>query len=98
MATLVIDLQEGFSNDTVVVRVDAAEVFRKSGVSTNLVISRADSVEAETAEGSVDVGIELPARGLSTSVRVDVAERTYLTVNVEDEIVTRASNEEPYYL
>lgn len=52
-------LGEGFQNNTVSVRVDGREVFRRAGVSTDWTISRADSVDiplqAERAQLEVEV-------------------------------------------
>jgi hypothetical protein len=46
-----IKLRDGFTNDTVTIIVNEKEVYRKSGVSTNLTISFADTVDVpvETA-------------------------------------------------
>jgi hypothetical protein len=99
MATLAIELQDGFRDDTVVVRVGGAEVARREHVTTNLVISRADALEVELADGVADVEVALPARGLSRRERVEVAGRTYLLVSVLDgRLELRTTREQPYYM
>lgn len=50
-------LGDGFRNDTVSVLVNGAQVFHKSGVSTNLAISRADSFEVGTDGGVLRVEV-----------------------------------------
>ena len=43
--SLYIQLRDGFSNDSVTIAVNGKEIYRKSGVSTDLTISFADAVE-----------------------------------------------------
>lgn len=50
-------LGEGFQNDTVSVRVDGREVFRRAGVSTDWTISRADSVDIPLQAASVQLEV-----------------------------------------
>jgi hypothetical protein len=82
MAVLTVDLQEGFRDDHVVVRVDGREVYAKRGVSTNWSIGRADGVEVDVPAGTVAVVVEVPSRGLSDRLDVDVPDRRYLGVSV----------------
>lgn len=55
-----IKLRDGFTNDTVSITVNEKEVYRKSGVSTNLTISFADAVDVpvETAVVKLVVTVE----------------------------------------
>lgn len=55
--SLRVRLGEGFQNNTVSVRVNGEQVFHKAGVSTDWTISRADSVEVNTAEASVQLEV-----------------------------------------
>ena len=93
MALLHIALQEGFFGDTVVVRVNGEEVFRKKDVKTRLQIGFADSVELNVAEGPTQVEVLLPAKNLSESVQLDVSAPTYVGVSVVDgKIIFRISD------
>ena len=60
-----IKLRDGFTNDTVSIMVNEKEVYRKSGVSTNLTISFADAVDVpvETAVVKLVVSVESAQRG-----------------------------------
>jgi len=99
MSTLTIDLQEGFAGDTVAIRANRAEVYRRTGVSTNLAISLADSIELELPEGEVDLEIEVPTRGAAHSLRIALTGHLFLTVSlVEGRIETSTSTERPLYL
>jgi hypothetical protein len=98
VATLAIELQDGFRDDDVVVRAAGREE-RLEGVTTNLAISRAAGVELEVPDGPVDVEVAVPARGLSVRRRVDARERAYVVVNATaDGLEAEPSPEPPRYL
>jgi len=96
MALLHIALQEGFSGDTVVVRVNGEEVFRKKDVKTRLQIGLADSVELNIAEGPTQVEVLLPAKKLSESVELDVSTPTYVGVSIVDGKITVRISDVPF--
>jgi hypothetical protein len=99
MATLRIDLQDGFRDDSVVVSVDGAEVLRRDGVSTNLVLSRADSAEVTVPEGESVVRVDVPTQALSAERPLRAEGNVFLTVNVLDgRLDVQAPAEEPRYL
>ena len=94
MASLVIDLQDGFSNDTVVVQVNGQEIFHKEGVNTDYSIGRADSVEIQVPEDSVRVEVAVPSRHLSDIVVLKVLTTVYLGISIlDDKIEHRISDE-----
>ena len=65
--TLRVRLGDGFRNDTVSVRVNGVQVFHKSGVSTDLRISRADSVDVPV--GTPTVRLEMSVDGGPSAVK-----------------------------
>src|SRR5258708_31870330 len=73
MTKLHIALQDGFAGDTVAIRLNGQEVYRKDGVRTDLRISRADSFDVEAPDGLAKV--EVDARHSSASAQID-PERT----------------------
>lgn len=87
MASLVIDLQDGFADDTVVIRVDAQEIFHQQGVNTDYALGRADSVEIQVPEGSVDVEVTVPSRHVSGTIVLEVLAPVYLAVSISDNSV-----------
>lgn len=94
MASLVIDLQDGFSDDTVVIRVDGQEIFHKRGVNTDYALGRADSVKIQVPEGSVEVAVTVPSRHLSDTIVLEVSTTVYLGVSIlDDGIDYRISDE-----
>jgi len=92
--SLSIKLRDGFSDDTVTIKVNGEEVYRKSGVSTDLAISFADALEAP-AEQSI-VQLEVAVEGGPTQTKeVRVRETPFVDVwFVEGEIELRASKDE----
>jgi hypothetical protein len=84
LATLHIALQEGFSGDRVIVRVDGAEIANRPTVSTRNQIGLAETVEVEVPTGELLLEVELPTRALRESTRVVVEGTTYVGASVED--------------
>jgi hypothetical protein len=82
MVLLHVALQEGFEDDTVVIRVNGEEVFHKPNVKTRLQIGYADSIEVNVQEGPVNVEVALPLRDLTESVVLQVSAPVYLGVSV----------------
>jgi hypothetical protein len=80
MARLHLALNDGFTGDTVVVRLDGREIYRKGGVKTDLRISRADGAEADAPDG--EATLEVEARGRTASVRVDAAARPHVGIDM----------------
>lgn len=97
MTLLHVALQEGFNNDTVVVSFDGAEVYRKSGVSTRMQISRADAFESDLPAGRATVKVDVPSRDLSRSIQVDLSRTPYVGVSVTPEgELTHKLQSEPF--
>jgi hypothetical protein len=97
MSTLHIALQDGFAGDTVSIRLDGREVYRKDGVRTDLRISRADGIDVPAAAGA---NVEVQARGQMGSVLVDADRTPYLAVSLDGDgrPAFRASTEPFAYL
>lgn len=85
MILLHVALQDGFANDTVVVRLDDQEIYRKDGVSTRTQISRADAFDFESPSPQATVKVDLPARDLSSSIPVDLSRTPFLGVSITPE-------------
>lgn len=68
MNILSINLQDGFADEPVTIRVNNREVFRKESVKTRLLLGYADSFEVQVPAGSVNVEVLLPSRNLSETI------------------------------
>jgi hypothetical protein len=87
-------LQDGFTGEEVVIRVDGEEV-RRVAAQTAWEISLATSFDVSVDEGSHTVEIEIPARGVNSTHLVDVSEAVWVGISVMDatEVVWRVSTE-----
>lgn len=100
MTFLHIALQDGFKDDTVAIRINRKKVFEKSGVTTKLQISYADSFDVNVPEGKADVEVNLPLKHLSSSTSFQVEAPVYLGIDLtsENTIDYRISQEPFRYL
>jgi hypothetical protein len=90
---LKLDLQDGFEEDIVIIKIDSKELYHKEGVKTELTLGYADSIEAEVPEGQCTVEVTLPERGISESIHLKIMAPVYLGLSVLDgKIVYRLSN------
>lgn len=87
MIPLVIDLQDGFSDDVVMIKVEGNEVYYKKEVNTDYTLGRADSVEIQAHEGTIKVEIIVQSRNLSDAITLEVSAKIYLGVSILDEII-----------
>ena len=83
MNMLHIALHEGFTDHTVNIRVNGREVYRKSGVKTDLAISRADAVDVDAGSAKAMVEVTVEPGGSHKSVEVDVSATPNLGVSRE---------------
>ncbi len=81
MPVLSINLQDGFTNDTVVVRVNGQEVFNETSVKTRPQIGLAGAFEVEVPQGSVDIQIAVPLKNVSESLQLQVSNPVHLGVS-----------------
>lgn len=97
MVTLHIALQDGFRDDVITIRVNGEKVFEKSGVTTKLQISYADSFELEIQGGAVTIGIDLPRRNISRSTNLQINSPSYLAINLQsDNKIDFKVSQEPF--
>ena len=99
MATLTVDLQEGFDGDAVEVFVDGERRWREEAVTTNVAVSLAASVPLEVPDGPADVRVAVPGRGLEAQLAVEGVGEVHLAANVADDgLRLERLAERPYYL
>ncbi len=96
MPTLGIDLQDGFANDSVVVRVGDREVYRRDGVTTNLSISRADGVQVPVSDGPVAVQVDVPSRRLSFHDTLTISGDLHVGVSIEGGRLDVKTSDRPF--
>lgn len=93
---LKIDLQEGFSEDTVVIQVNNREVFRKRGVTTKMILGLADSIELEVPDLSAIIKVALPSKGLSETISLPLDAPVYLGLSVMNSQIAYIVDQKPF--
>jgi hypothetical protein len=89
-----VKLRDGFKNDTVSITVNEKEVYRKSGVTTDLTISFADAVEVPVEESVVKLGVAVEG-GQSVQKDIRVRETPFVDVwFIEGRMELRCSKDE----
>jgi hypothetical protein len=61
---------DGFADDTAVLRVDGAEVWRADGLTTRTQISHAGSAEIEVGDAARMIEVEVPTQGLHAELEL----------------------------
>lgn len=84
MPTLHVDLRDGFNDDDVILYIDEQEAARESGVTTDLTISRAATLDVPAPEGPCALRIDVPRQHLSARVQVNVADSPYVAIFLRD--------------
>jgi hypothetical protein len=97
MGRLNIALEEGFADDTVVIRVNGEEVLNKQKVKTRHQIGLADSQELAVGEDSAHVDIAVPSRNISTALEVPISDTVYVGVSItRDGRISHRISKEPF--
>lgn len=84
MPRLNVLLDEGFSEDTVVVRMDGHEVHRAPAVTTRLLTGSAGSFSLDVPAGPATLQVEVPGRTLVEEVPLELNADAYLIVRIRD--------------
>jgi hypothetical protein len=96
MSTLHVDLRDGFRGHSVKITIDGREVYNRSGVTTDLTISRADGFEAQSGDGTVQVHVSVDPGGIAGSTTIDSSENAYLSVSLRGSEVRFDVSAEPF--
>ncbi len=91
-----IDLQEGFTDDTVIVNVDQTEVFNKHNVQTKLLLGYADTFEVQVPAGLVKVEIVVPTQKLSKTIELPISKSTYLALSLQGNQIDYMVSDTPF--
>jgi len=90
-----IRLRDGFRDQTVIITLDGKEIYRKSGVTTDLSISYADAVEASTDAAPVTLAVRVE-NGAVASADIDPRQTPFVDVWIADgRMALRGSATEP---
>jgi hypothetical protein len=96
MVILSIHLQDGFSNDTVLIEVNGKRVYEQKDVTTKLLLGKADSTQTEVEIGPVHVQVEVRTQDLADTIELEVSAATYLGISVVDGEIEFMISDEPF--
>lgn len=96
MSVIVIDLQDGFADDEVLILAEGQEIFNKKGVNTDYSIGLAASVKFEVSEKYLIVEVTVPSRRISDNTKVDVSATSYLGVSILDNKIDYQFSDEEF--
>src|SRR5262245_44780574 len=82
MARLGLHLQDGFTGDEVVVKVNGEERLHRDEVRTRRVLGLAEHVELDVADGPLTVEVSLPARGLTKRLELTAEGEVYVGISL----------------
>ena len=92
---LSIALQDGFTGEEAVIRVDGDEAARTEA-RTAWEISLATSFEVEVSVGHHTIELEIPRRGIRSEHRVEVRRPLWVGISVDDASVVWRDSFEPF--
>jgi hypothetical protein len=96
MVPLHIALQEGFTGEPVIIRINGKEAYRREKVNTKFQIGYADSFEVNVDEGQVKVEVLLPTKGLSETFEMEVSNPTYIGVSIDQGRIGHRISPQPF--
>ncbi len=96
MVTLSIDFQEGFANDTVSLRINGEEVFRKEDVSTKLLLGKAEALKTTVEAGQVVIEIMIQTRDIAITIPFEISADTHLGISVVNGRIEYVVSDEPF--
>jgi uncharacterized protein YcfJ len=85
MYTLHIALHDGFRGNHVTIQADGRSVYDKTGVTTNLSISRADAFDVTLSAKTVRLDVSVEPTGSKGSTTIDVTEYPFVGVSLSQD-------------
>jgi hypothetical protein len=78
-----IHLQDGFSDDTVIVKLNGKEFFNQQHITTQALIGFADTFTTETSSKQAVLEISLPKRGFLKDIQLEISDELHIGISVE---------------
>ena len=93
---LVVDLQDGFKDDQVEIRVDGVLVSEMEDVTTALLTGIANSVETELDAGKITLTVNVLTRDVGSSLELDLLADRYIGVSLTIEGIEFIVSDSPF--
>ncbi len=91
-----VDLQEGFENDAVLLRLDDRTIYEQTGVSTDMRTNRADAVEVPLVAGSSTLSVSLPDRDIAGSIVLALSDSLHVGISIQEGSVKFTVSDQPF--
>lgn len=91
-----VDLQNGFINDYVIIKINHEEVFQRKDVKSNPLLGYAISFQKDVPEGSLDIEVRLPEKDLSKTISLKISGPLYLGISIKDSKISFITNERSF--
>lgn len=84
MIRLTIILEQGFKNDTVIIKLNEKEIFHKKNITTKLLIGMSESLQLNVQEGLVTFKISLPEKNIVKDFSAEILHPSVLKLTLEN--------------
>ena len=96
MGKIVIDLQEGFSNDAVEITVNGKLTYSEKSISTDLSTGLADSILSETEDDTIWLEVSLPQKKIQNKILLNVNAIPYIGVKLTNSSIFFTSSTDSF--
>lgn len=96
MARVGIHLQDGFTGDQVVVRVNGEERLRRDDVRTRRVLGLAEHAELDVDDGPLSIEVSVPGRGLEKRLELEASGEVHVGVSLAGDDVRMITRKTPF--
>jgi hypothetical protein len=91
-----IDLQDGFTNDDVQIKVNGRQVYHRDALTTQRLLGLADSTQVAIEDGAAEVEIAVTSRGISRKQTVQLKGDLHLGVALEGASIRLHQSSKPF--
>ena len=96
MAKLGIHLQDGFTGEEIVVKVNGEERLRRKDVRTRRVLGLAEHSEIDVDDGPLSIEVSVPSRGLEKHVNLEASDKVYVGISLAGDDVRVIARKTPF--
>jgi len=96
MGKIVVDLQEGFSKDTVEIAVNGKLIYGEKSISTDHSNGLADSIQSETEDDTIWLEVSLPQKQMKNKILINVNAIPYVGVKLTETSISFTSSTDSF--
>jgi hypothetical protein len=96
MTRLGIHLQDGFTGDEIVVKINGEERLRRKDVRTKRVLGLAEHAELDVDDGPLSIAVSVPSRGLEKRIELEGSDEAYIGISLIDDDIRMIRSKTPF--